>query len=49
MCFCGNLEYYEGVLFLTTNWANDFDDVILSRMQLKIEHDNLTNDARREI
>lgn len=40
MCFCGNLEYYEGILFLTTNQADDFDDAILSRIQLKIKHDN---------
>ncbi|KAJ6027953.1 hypothetical protein N7540_003529 [Penicillium herquei] len=47
--FLRNLEYYEGVLFLTTNRAIDFDDAVLSRIHLKIKYDNLTKDARRDI
>ncbi|KAJ5655018.1 ATPaseAAA-typecore [Penicillium lividum] len=47
--FLRNLEYYEGILFLTTNRATDFDDAALSRIHLKIKYENLTKDARREI
>lgn len=47
--FLRNLEYYEGILFLTTNRAPDFDDAVLSRIHLKIKYDDLTKDARRGI
>lgn len=47
--FLRNLEYYDGILFLTTNRATDFDDAVLSRIHLKVKYDNLTKDARREI
>ncbi|KAJ6114474.1 hypothetical protein N7486_000252 [Penicillium sp. IBT 16267x] len=39
--FLRNLEYYEGILFLTTNRATDFDDAVLSRIHLKIKYGNL--------
>ncbi|KAJ5654994.1 ATPaseAAA-typecore [Penicillium lividum] len=47
--FLRNLEYYDGILFLTTNRATDFDDAVLSRIHQKVKYDNLTKDARREI
>lgn len=47
--FLRKLEYYEGILFLTTNRVEVFDDAILSRITLKIKYQDLTRDARREI
>ncbi|EER45255.1 conserved hypothetical protein [Histoplasma capsulatum var. duboisii H88] len=34
--FLHKLEYFEGVLFLTTNHVNEFDDAILSRIHYKL-------------
>ncbi|KAL4929391.1 ATP-binding protein [Aspergillus undulatus] len=47
--FLRKLEYYEGILFLTSNRAIDFDDAILSRIHLKIKYEDLTNESRRNI
>mgnify|MGYP001040056582 CR=1 FL=1 len=47
--FLRKLEYYEGILFLTTNRVAEFDDAILSRIHLKIKYEKLTKEARREI
>ena len=47
--FLRKLEYYEGVLFLTTNRLMEFDEAILSRIHLKIKYLELTKDARRKI
>ncbi|KAK2752220.1 hypothetical protein FQN54_008152 [Arachnomyces sp. PD_36] len=47
--FLRKLEYYEGILFLTTNRVTEFDEAILSRIHLKVKYGNLTKDARQEI
>ncbi|KAI1932539.1 hypothetical protein LOZ66_006834 [Ophidiomyces ophidiicola] len=47
--FLRKLEYYEGVLFLTTNRLVEFDEAILSRIHLKVKFQNLTKEGRREI
>jgi SpoVK/Ycf46/Vps4 family AAA+-type ATPase len=47
--FLRGLESYEGVLFLTTNRVKEFDDAVLSRIHLKIQYTELTQDARRNI
>ncbi|KAF7137091.1 hypothetical protein CNMCM5793_007104 [Aspergillus hiratsukae] len=47
--FLRNLEYYEVILFLTSNRAIKFDDAILSRIHLKIKYGDLTMETRREI
>ncbi|THC87944.1 hypothetical protein EYZ11_012610 [Aspergillus tanneri] len=47
--FLRKLEYYEGILFLTSNRAIDFDDAILSRIHLKVKYEDLTKESRREI
>ncbi|KAL4759751.1 ATP-binding protein [Aspergillus foveolatus] len=47
--FLRKLEYYEGVLFLTTNRVTEFDEAILSRIHLKIKYPELTRDARRNV
>jgi len=43
------LEYYEGILFLTTNQKYQFDDAILNRIHLVMEYEDLDRDARRTI
>jgi hypothetical protein len=45
--FLRKLEYYQGVLFLTSNRGIHFDEAILSRTHLVIEYEDLTRDFRR--
>ncbi|CAP79317.1 Pc17g00300 [Penicillium rubens Wisconsin 54-1255] len=45
--FLRKLEYYRGLLFLTSNRGIQFDDAILSRIHLTIEYEGLTKDFRR--
>jgi hypothetical protein len=40
-------EFFEGVLFLTTNRLNDIDAAILNRIHLKLEYDNLDKSGRK--
>jgi SpoVK/Ycf46/Vps4 family AAA+-type ATPase len=47
--FLRKLEYYEGILFMTTNRVTDFDEAILSRIHLKIKYEDLSQESRREI
>lgn len=47
--FLRKLEYYQGILFLTSNRGIGFDDAIMSRIHLVIEYENLTTEFRREI
>ena len=47
--FLRKLEYYQGILFLTTNRMIQFDEAIISRIHLTIKYDDLTRDFRREI
>jgi hypothetical protein len=43
------LEYYQGILFLTTNRVETFDEAFQSRIHMGIRYDNLTFKARKEI
>ncbi|KAJ5611870.1 hypothetical protein N7528_008975 [Penicillium herquei] len=43
------LEYYEGLMFLTTNRTKSIDDAFLSRMDLILRYPNLDDEARRTI
>lgn len=43
------LEYFEGMLFLTSNRAEDFDEAFLSRIHLKITLPELGPPQRAEI
>jgi SpoVK/Ycf46/Vps4 family AAA+-type ATPase len=43
------LEYYTGVLFLTTNRVHDFDEAFYSRIQVKLKYYELEEDARRQV
>ncbi|KAF2744261.1 hypothetical protein M011DRAFT_480089 [Sporormia fimetaria CBS 119925] len=43
------LEYYQGILFLTTNRAKTFDEAFNSRIHMGIRYENLNMKARREV
>ncbi|KAL2270781.1 hypothetical protein VTJ83DRAFT_152 [Remersonia thermophila] len=43
------LEYYSGILFLTTNRVTAFDDAFKSRIHIPIRYTDLTTESRRAI
>lgn len=43
------LEYYQGILFLTTNRINSFDRAFMSRIHLALHYPPLTHRSRREL
>lgn len=43
------IEYYRGILFLTTNRVGHFDDAFISRIHVIIRYGNLKEDDRRKI
>jgi SpoVK/Ycf46/Vps4 family AAA+-type ATPase len=43
------LEYFEGILFLTTNRKDQFDDAFMSRINVKIRLPDLDQEARTHI
>ena len=43
------LEYYGGILFLTTNRVNTFDDAFKSRIHIPIRYTDLSFDSRLKI
>ena len=43
------LEYYDGILILTTNRVGTFDEAFKSRIRLAIPYSNLNEDQRVEI
>jgi SpoVK/Ycf46/Vps4 family AAA+-type ATPase len=43
------LEYYEGILFLTTNRINNLDVAFQSRIHISMAYPDLTTDSRRKI
>lgn len=45
--FLRTLEYYEGIMFLTTNRVKTFDDAIRSRIHLMIKYESLSSANRR--
>ena len=47
--FLRKLEYYTGILFLTTNHASESDEAIPSRIHVTLKYENLIIDARREL
>ena len=46
--FLHKLEYFEGILFLTTNLPDGFDPAILNRVHLSLQYD-LSRDGRKAI
>jgi SpoVK/Ycf46/Vps4 family AAA+-type ATPase len=47
--FLRTLEYYEGILFLTTNRVANMDAAFQSRIHVSMEYPNLTASSRRQI
>ncbi|KAH8889212.1 P-loop containing nucleoside triphosphate hydrolase protein [Thozetella sp. PMI_491] len=43
------MEYYKGILFLTTNRVNTFDDAFKSRIHVPIRYTDLSIDSRTQI
>lgn len=47
--FLRNLEYYQGIMFLTTNRVESIDTAFRSRIDLILPYPNLNLPARRKI
>ena len=47
--FLRHLEYYEGLLFLTTNRATFIDPAFRSRVDLTLTYSNLDQKTRRQV
>jgi AAA+ superfamily predicted ATPase len=43
------LEYYEGILILTSNRVGIFDEAFKSRIQVALHYENLPKSARKKI
>jgi len=43
------LEYYEGIMFLTTNRVNIFDAAFQSRIHISLDYSELTIDSRKAV
>ena len=44
-----HVEYYRGILFLTTNRVKAFDEAFLSRIHVALHFHELTKDARKQV
>lgn len=49
LVFLRILEYYEGILFLTTNRVHSFDEAFKSRIHLAIKYPKLGPSSRRKL
>ncbi|KAI0975374.1 hypothetical protein F4678DRAFT_420118 [Xylaria arbuscula] len=47
--FLRAMEYFQGILFLTTNRVGHFDEAFMSRIHVSIGYDPLDEDAREKI
>jgi len=47
--FLKMLEYYNGIIFLTTNRVTEFDSAIIDRVHVKFEYDELDDECRLQI
>ena len=47
--FLRRLEYFSGLLFLTTNRVGQIDDAILSRVSVVLPYDSLSDETRKKI
>ena len=43
------MEYYEGILFVTTNRVKVFDDAFLSRVHVALNFTELSQEAKEQI
>ena len=47
--FLRHLEYFRGILFLTTNRVRVFDEAFQSRIHVSLRYADLSSDAKRQI
>ncbi|WYZ44542.1 hypothetical protein EsH8_VII_000978 [Colletotrichum jinshuiense] len=47
--FLRTLEYYSGILFMTTNRVRTFDDAFKSRIHVPLRYDDLPRDSRLRV
>ena len=47
--FLRRMEYFRGLLFLTTNRVGQIDDAFLSRVTVVLQYDHLSDDTRKKI
>ena len=47
--FLRTLEYYQGMMFLTTNRVEQIDDAIASRIHFKLKYDKLNLEQRANV
>ncbi|KAI1144885.1 P-loop containing nucleoside triphosphate hydrolase protein [Nemania diffusa] len=47
--FLRALEFYDGILFLTTNRVGSFDDAFISRIHIQLYYRDFDDDQRRQI
>ncbi|KAH8103842.1 P-loop containing nucleoside triphosphate hydrolase protein [Cristinia sonorae] len=47
--FLRQVEYYSGIMFLTTNRVKTFDDAFLSRIHVALHFQELTKSAKKQI
>jgi SpoVK/Ycf46/Vps4 family AAA+-type ATPase len=43
------VEYYEGVLFLTTNRVDELDEAFINRVHVTLPYPNLNPESRSQI
>lgn len=43
------LEYYQGILFMTTNRVNTFDEALKSRIHVPLKYSDLPASSRKQI
>ncbi|OTB06589.1 hypothetical protein M426DRAFT_318656 [Hypoxylon sp. CI-4A] len=47
--FLRSLEFYDGILFLTTNRVGSFDDAFISRVHVQLYYPDFDDDQRRQV
>ncbi|KAF2707698.1 hypothetical protein K504DRAFT_446813 [Pleomassaria siparia CBS 279.74] len=47
--FLRALDYFQGILFLTTNRVGSFDEAFMSRIHIQIGYEPLDDDSRKQI
>lgn len=47
--FLRALEFYDGILFLTTNRVGSFDDAFMSRVHVQLHYPKFTDEQRQQL
>ncbi|KAJ5000996.1 hypothetical protein K4K48_001919 [Colletotrichum sp. SAR 10_66] len=47
--FLRALEFYDGILFLTTNRVGSFDDAFISRIHIQLYYPDFSDDERQKV